>query len=121
MIDNLKSNWVYIVYVEKENYIIHENYDEKIISNDIALIKVPTIPELKNVAKIKLAPKDMALNDRIGFITGFGRTDTNGTSPRYLQFGQMRIVNDFYCHYIGYDPKTLLCAREIDGQNTCGG
>ncbi|CAO1428768.1 unnamed protein product [Diamesa hyperborea] len=124
----LTSEWT--TKVEKSNFIIHENYDDIEVTNDIALIRLDSkIPENQFVKSISLPTRADANEDLVGRtanVSGFGRyadKSKNSSSP-ILMWVELPIVDNSFCELLN-PPERLaeskICVGSKDGMSPCFG
>ncbi|CAF0704352.1 unnamed protein product [Brachionus calyciflorus] len=111
-----------------EQVIMHEKYDEKLVKNDIAILKLSSNVELNENVQISCLPnpdfKNYPTQNMQAFIVGWGITD-NETLANRLNNVEISILNETICdHYNDYeiDMETQICAGTIEGgKDTCQG
>ncbi|TMW46905.1 hypothetical protein DOY81_008013 [Sarcophaga bullata] len=114
------------VTVDKDNFIIHEEYDTETSLNDIALIKVPAITYTDNMQPVDLpasASSYPSYIGEVGIASGWGHTSDETGPTADLQWAPMLIINNSECAEVfGPDfPSSQLCVSGAGGVSTCNG
>lgn len=99
---------------------LHENYDNHLYANDIALIELTCHMSLstKAIRSICLPPKNIPNYPYdYGIVAGWGSSDENGTTSQTLQQVRLPLIslNSETCKEQIYDNKTQFCAGSSEG------
>ncbi|XP_055967153.1 transmembrane protease serine 11B-like, partial [Sorex fumeus] len=104
-----------------KNTILHEDYNEKTLSNDIALVELAEeVSFTKYIRRICLPEAEMILsqNDSVA-VTGWGALYMNGPSPVTLQQAFVNIIDNEICNgpnsLSGLVSDKMLCAGFMSG------
>lgn len=107
-----------------KSYIVHKNFDENTMENDIAiLILSKSISFNGNVKKISLATKNYA-SGTPAIVTGWGALKENGSASDTLMKLHIPIINLEKCKE-NYEREDLLvteedvCAGDLKGGRDC--
>ncbi|NWJ11897.1 CTRC protein, partial [Crypturellus undulatus] len=96
---NLKEEEAGAVNVAVEKIIVHENWNSKLITNDIALVKLAeSVQESESIQPACLPPAGLLLpQDYPCYITGWGRIRTYGPAADTLQQALLPVVDEATC------------------------
>ncbi|KRG06186.1 uncharacterized protein Dmoj_GI26162 [Drosophila mojavensis] len=113
-----------IVIVEAGSYVIHEDWNLGKMSNDIALIKLPTDLEFNQYIQPAKLPKPNSLHvDKNAIVSGWGRVKGFVTTE-HLQYTKVKTISNEKCKRIfNFDMKFLshwLCVAPNE-KRTCKG
>ncbi|XP_065095013.1 collagenase-like [Ochlerotatus camptorhynchus] len=111
--------------------LVHPEFDPVRLSNDVAVIKLPSpVPYSNEISSIQLPPMSYAtksFQNVIGIVSGFGRTsDASQSISNYLKYENMRLISNSECANV-YGTSVIkdstLCAigSERTNQNVCQG
>ncbi|XP_004681315.1 PREDICTED: transmembrane protease serine 11B, partial [Condylura cristata] len=105
-----------------QNIISHENYNEQLMHNDIALMELAEeVSFTKDVRKICLPDANLQLseNDSV-VVTGWGRLSATGPFPVILRQAFLKIIDNKVCSapgaLYGLVTDTMLCAGFMSGK-----
>ncbi|KAM6296250.1 chymotrypsin-C [Aegotheles albertisi] len=103
-----------------EKIIVHEKWNSLLIVNDIALIKLENaVEESETIQPACLPPADLVLeNNYPCYVTGWGRTRTNGPLPDILQQALLPVVDHETCtqrDWWGSTVRTTMVCAGGDG------
>ncbi|KAL7018273.1 hypothetical protein ACKWTF_010700 [Chironomus riparius] len=120
-------SWYGTVY--PQDVIIHQDYDDSTLINDIAMIKLVDAPEDlffdSSVAPISLPFEYYDLVNQTGTVIGFGRESDNSSAiSEVLKFNTLNVITNEECasYYVpGVVHETNLCAETNSEASTCGG
>nr|AYV99595.1 venom polypeptide [Dolopus genitalis] len=114
-----------MVKVWKSNYILHENYDDFLHTDDIALIVLPQKVQLTDKIKVINMPQSSKFDvtGRIAIVSGWGRTgDRKNSTTNILRFADQRIMPDDYCMKpYGIILPSQICVDTSNGKSACQG
>ncbi|KAJ9584010.1 hypothetical protein L9F63_021639 [Diploptera punctata] len=110
-----------------EKYV-HPNYDSSRISNDVALLKLPTKVQLSDkVQTIRLPSRsqaNQAFENAAATVSGWGRDsdNSNAISP-ILRFVQVPVITNTLCNlmFFGSIQSSNICTSGTGGKGTCNG
>lgn len=114
--------------LDPEDLFPHENYDESLISNDIALLYVKNGLKIKNF--INLPPPSLKFEDLIGkkaIIPGYGDINDKRELENRLKFAELTIDDGKRCkeiHNVGginffEETKHICLGVENEKDSTC--
>ncbi|XP_034133988.1 brachyurin-like [Drosophila guanche] len=125
---NAKEVGQQLIFVEKKNVIVHENWMAETITNDISLIKLPVPIELnEHIQPAKLPVKADSYNNYSGetaIASGWGLTsDSASAVTDILQYIEVPIMKNSGCSpwYLGLIGSTNICIKTTGGTSTCNG
>ena len=113
-----------------ERFRVHESWDRKTQSNDIAVLRVKEKIEFKTnekdqyvINKVCLPEKDFDIKKGTATLSGFGQTGATAAQSEYLQKLDVPIYDqnkcaDNYKKYVKLNDKKL-CAGGKGGQDSC--
>lgn len=115
--------------IEFDNVIVHEDYDNVTMRNDIALVKT------KRKIPLELRSNDVGINticlpqpsDEFSgkaTVTGFGFLEEEGEGVNEMRATNVMILPDSLCKesYSSFDPTIMLCAGWPEGgKDACQG
>ncbi|XP_077168178.1 chymotrypsin-like elastase family member 2A [Paroedura picta] len=115
--------------VSPKKIVVHPKWDSSKVSsgNDIALIKLSEHVALSDkIQPACLPPANNILPGNTAcYVTGWGRLQTNGASPKVLQQGRLLVVNHATCSqssWWGSTVKTSMVCAGGDGViSSCNG
>ncbi|WP_038892971.1 trypsin-like serine protease [Vibrio campbellii] len=87
---------------------VHPSYNASTLSNDIALLKLTSIPQ--GVVKVDIAAGSVSQYAGVGdwlTVAGLGRTSEGGSSPTALQEVDVPLVSDATCRQAGGNYTTV--------------
>nr|CAD7410269.1 unnamed protein product [Timema poppensis] len=110
-------------------FLVHEDYNDTTLNNDISLIKLPTsVPPSPFIFPVNLpSPSEvnMTFENRTALVSGWGRTLDNATSiSDELNFVNLTILTNSECSesYVpGVVISSTVCARGTEQRSTCRG
>nr|CAD7429931.1 unnamed protein product [Timema monikensis] len=110
-------------------FLVHEDYNDTTLNNDISLIKLPTtVPASPFIFPVNLpSPSEvnMTFENRTALVSGWGRTLDNATSiSDELNFVNLTILSNSECaeSYVpGVVISSTVCARGTEQRSTCRG
>lgn len=115
------------ISIKFDEMIVHEDYDNVTMRNDIALVR--TRKEIlldtgaREVNKICLPGKSDEYSGR-ATVTGFGFLEEGGKGTSEMRATQVLILPNSICHqsYSSFDPTIMLCAGwPQGGHDACQG
>lgn len=117
-----------MTYNQKSTFrVVHTLYIEQILSNDVALVRLPVEASGRYIATIAIAPKTSGsfAGDEVQ-ASGFGLTTNNGSVSNTLNKVTLIVVTNEECRKTyGFLTVTssTLCAKynTRKGQSTCNG
>ncbi|XP_034111254.1 collagenase-like [Drosophila albomicans] len=87
--------------IKPKYIIIHEDYDDNDVLNEISLIRIPYIKYSRYIKPVNLPKIQRYYKTYVGFkaiATGWGRTsNASNSSPEILQYGTVKIINNKKC------------------------
>lgn len=101
-----------------EAFIMHEDYDNDQLRNDIALIKLKDPLTLSSSSPWKVNPICLPTNGSLNYgeeilVSGWGRFDDDIPSPDEMHWNSLILRNDLYCRALAgdihYDAETSIC------------
>ncbi|XP_039966890.1 brachyurin-like [Bactrocera neohumeralis] len=117
-----------IIFVSKKNVIVHENWDEDTITNDISLIKLPVPIEFNDYIQPIALPKKSASYDsyvdKSVIASGWGRISDSATSVTdLLRWIEVPVMSNRGCNiwFLGSVKSTNICIKTTGGISTCNG
>lgn len=101
-----------------EDFMIHPQYSEGEMKNDIGLIKLSKPVEFNYLIQpAKFASNCMIEEDEDVIAVGVGYQKNRGQLADYLQYAQLKTISSDHCTqahpYLGY-RKTVFCAKSED-------
>ncbi|XP_076254609.1 brachyurin-like isoform X1 [Rhynchophorus ferrugineus] len=106
-------------------FIIHEEWDEDTLQNDIAVVGLPQpVPLSNNIATVRLAEKADSYENIIGICLGWGVTIL-GVSSNILRYVKLNIISNSACaaysEYKSYIRDTHICTSGKGIVGSCNG
>jgi trypsin len=123
--NNVTAAWK--ATVSKENFTIHEKYNADMISNDIALLRIPAMQFDSLKKPIDLANNTESDENIVGKMTtiiGWGKTSDFSTGASKLQYTQAPIVSNSVCRVVFGRTFVLpsnICLDTKLGKSACNG
>lgn len=108
------------------HYEIHEDYDDYLLSYDIAIVHFYDRWDFgnPNIRAIPLASADFEeVHGSDAWVSGWGYINNGGTLPQHLQEVSIPLVSRERCE-LDWDDwlhPTMICAGGILGRDSCGG
>ncbi|XP_062134401.1 serine protease 1-like [Drosophila sulfurigaster albostrigata] len=113
------SELSHVVY--SDNIIEHENYNNRNLANDIALIRTPRVEYSELINKVSLADRDNDYEGAVAVASGWGKNE-HGRVQDDLQFVEVQIHSKMNCWNIVYEPSdTIICIGPFVGVGDSGG
>nr|AYV99589.1 venom polypeptide [Dolopus genitalis] len=114
------------VNVKKNSFIVHEDYNDEYVKNDIALIKLPNKINfnkyIKTINLPRLKQRNTKFLGRVGWISGWGMTEKGDNQPDVLQFAKTKILPDSVCESeLDFEQDTEICVDGSKGISNCEG
>ena len=112
--------------VKKDDIIVHEGYDDDDISDDIALIRIPSVVYTKNIQPVPLPKKSSSYSTYTGeaaIASGWGLMGDSATGvAEDLQWARLTVVPNRVCQrtYKTYNLDNV-CLKTPDFVSTCQG
>ncbi|CAF0826377.1 unnamed protein product [Brachionus calyciflorus] len=113
-----------VTKMKVKSFILHPNYDENSVQNDIAIIKLDEKVNLNEKIQIACVPDKSKIkypNDNIdGYIAGWGATDTDGeVYPDILKQAKITIYQSSKCNNVAVEKEKnwdkQICAGKYEG------
>ena len=115
-------------YIGVYTIIIHPNYNDRDLTNDIALIKLSQSLRLgtANVDKVRISTDTYDLREqKFARLTGFGQVNSRGEMPNHLKFAYIPVwfLSECIPHLNSVVQRDrVICAGERNGQTgSCKG
>jgi len=106
--------------------VVHENYNSLYLTNDIALIKLPTpLTYTNNIQPVKLPSSGSVVGAGESVtVSGWGKTSDLGGVSEQLNYVNLNTISDAECASV-YGAITIngkvVCCRGNPEQSTCNG
>lgn len=113
--------------VNKEQFIIHAEYDSETLKNDISLIRIPYVSYTELIQPVPLpaiADKYSSYVGDFAVASGWGYVkDTATNVADTLQYGVMPVISNYACSltYGELITPTNICVTTSRGSSTCSG
>jgi secreted trypsin-like serine protease len=105
--------------------IMHPSYNSRLLTNDIALLKLSSPVTYTNRIQPACVPTSTTVHTgKTSWATGWGTTSFGGSLATYLMQVSMPVLSDTRCKakYSGVDLSTALCAGDTGANaDTCQG
>ncbi len=107
------------IRIDVEKIIMHENYDRRRISNDIALLRLAEPVDIENAVRPACLAEDNSetyegLN---ATVAGWGAKEQGGSVSSTLQKVVVPVISNRACNwgtlYLGKISQTQLCAGDL--------
>ncbi|XP_039895767.1 trypsin-3-like [Simochromis diagramma] len=107
---NLKNGNHQKIKIKKK--IIHENYQNVGLGNDIMLLELLPVQLNERVQTIQLPPAEIHLKEnQVCQVAGWGRTKTDGESVDELRVVDVSVINLRVCEELWHGlPSNVICA-----------
>lgn len=102
---------------------IHENYDSSLLHNDIAVIKMATVPLTSTIEPIPLSRHNTAAGS-MATVSGWGLTSDFGSTPNILNYVGTEIIENSICASTYGDDvivSTTICSYGASCSGDSGG
>ncbi|KAH8395071.1 hypothetical protein KR215_009502, partial [Drosophila sulfurigaster] len=107
--------------VSSDNIIEHENYNNRNLAYDIALIRTPRVEYSELINKVSLADRDIDYEGAVAVASGWGQNEY-GIEQENLQFIDLQIHSKKNCWNAVYEPSdTIICVGPFVGGGDSGG
>uniref|UniRef100_A0A1V1FKM4 Putative serine protease 64 isoform A n=1 Tax=Reticulitermes speratus TaxID=60591 RepID=A0A1V1FKM4_9NEOP len=110
------------------NSIVHSEYNNITLNNDIALIRLPVPVDFSlYISSVRLPSRSQLTTDFVGQtvrISGWGRmSDLSTGRPDTLQYANMSVIANRECFdiYPSYVTSTMICVSTADKRSPCKG
>ncbi|XP_049314001.1 brachyurin-like [Bactrocera dorsalis] len=117
-----------IIFVSTKNVIVHENWINTTITNDISLIKLPVPIDFNDYIQPIALPKKSASYDtyvdKSVIASGWGRISDSATSATdLLRWIEVPVMSNRGCNlwFLGSVKSTNICIKTTGGISTCNG
>jgi len=114
------------VEITSYNGIVHENYDDWALVNDIALVELPTPITFNDYIKPACLPSvgDTADVDELVTCTGWGKPSDSagGIAPKLRMVSDLPVISNAECDSVyGIVGDGVVCIDTTGGKGTCNG
>jgi len=114
------------VEITSYNGIVHENYDDWALVNDIALVELPTPLEFNDYIKPACLPSlgDTADQGELVTCTGWGKPSDSagGIAPKLRMVSDLPVISNAECDSVyGIVGDGVVCIDTTGGKGTCNG
>ncbi|XP_037774657.1 chymotrypsin BII-like [Penaeus monodon] len=120
---NIRENEASQVSMTSTDFFTHENWNSWLLTNDIALIRLPNAVEFNdNISTVKLPSSDVAVGT-IVTPTGWGRpSDSAGGISNVLRQVDVPVMSNNDCDSVyGIVGDGVVCIDSEGGKGTCNG
>ncbi|XP_071516805.1 chymotrypsin BII-like [Panulirus ornatus] len=120
---NIRINEDTQVSMTSTNFFTHENWNSFLLTNDIALIKLPnTVTFNENIQAVQLPASDVSVGTVVT-PTGWGRpSDNAGGTSDVLRQVDVPVMSNTDCDAIyGIVGSGVVCIDSTGGKGTCNG
>jgi len=120
---NIRENEASQVTKRSTDFFTHENWSSWLLTNDLALIKLPEAVELnENIATVSLPSSDVSVGTTVT-PTGWGKpSDSSGGTSDVLRQVDVPIMSNSDCNSIyGNIGDGIICIDAAGGKGTCNG
>ncbi|XP_069974520.1 ovochymase-1-like [Penaeus vannamei] len=104
--------------------IIHPDYEDETVDNDIALLEVEPIEFSRRVTPVCLPEQTDAYDDVLATVTGWGTLSAGGDPSDWLMEVTLPTMSNDQCMatYSDLITKNMICAGlEVGGKDSCQG
>ena len=121
--DNRCNSWSSCNYARGKTVIIHPQYDDVNVVNDIALLELDRDLIIDGVTtQVAFIEGGVILTDRTTNVIVAGWGYTVGTSlPVYLMKVTLPVVPESDCSHLGMTSPNQVCAGDKQGHDSCAG
>ncbi|XP_063599841.1 chymotrypsin BII-like [Penaeus indicus] len=120
---NIRENEASQVSIVSTDFFTHENWNSWLLTNDIALIRLPSPVEFNdNISTVKLPATDVAVGTTVT-PSGWGRpSDSAGGISDVLRQVDVPIMTNSDCDAVyGIVGNGVVCIDSTGGKGTCNG
>uniref|UniRef100_A0A4Y0BD77 Peptidase S1 domain-containing protein n=1 Tax=Anopheles funestus TaxID=62324 RepID=A0A4Y0BD77_ANOFN len=103
----------------------HEKYNPLLVTNDVALVKLPQKVEFsERVQPVRLPTGNCDYAGEGVIVSGWGLIESGGQVAQKLQYAMLQVITNYECHKT-FNPlvvrKTTICARGDANESPCNG
>ncbi|XP_072949783.1 chymotrypsin-1-like [Epargyreus clarus] len=107
-----------------QSILIHSEYNISVRQNDIAIVRIKGMFDLRSVRILHLGTKKLQEGDPV-VLTGFGAQEPNGESSRRMHILNLTVFDQDICNFaMRYSRQVtdrMFCTFTRVGQGTCHG
>ncbi|XP_030749031.1 brachyurin-like [Sitophilus oryzae] len=113
------------IVLNSSKFIIHEDWDESLLQNDVALIQLPeSVTINQQISTIKLAEGTNTYDSLMSICLGWGIT-IYGSTSNVLRYVDLEVITNEKCSayrdYSGYIVDTHICTSGNGTLGSCNG